>query len=171
MVDPVTLMVFAAVATVAAGGVKAVSQISSSKTASRIQRANAEIAEGQAREALFESGEEARRKTILLRRLRGSQRAAFAKSGALPDVGTPLLADIETKLEGERDISLIRRAGQVEAAILRSRANLFRLDARSIRRGGLLAAGGTLLGTAGSVLGQVSGAQVAKVQLKNASTR
>ena len=83
------VFIIAAMLTAAAGGAKAISQIQSSKTASRIQRTNAEIAEGQAREALFESGEEARRKAIHLRRLRGSQRAAFAKSGALPDVGTP----------------------------------------------------------------------------------
>ena len=87
--------------------------------------ANAQIARNQAREAQIRTSENVRRQRLALGRLRGKQRAGFAASGVLTAAGTPLLIDVTTATEGERDIALTKRAGTIEAGILTTQASIF----------------------------------------------
>ncbi len=114
----------------------------------KVADANAQIARQQAREAQIRTTENVRRQRIQLGRLRGKQRAGFARAGVITTAGTPLLVDVTTATEGERDIALTKRAGQVEAAILTSQANLFKQRGETALGAGILKGGATLLGGA-----------------------
>jgi len=110
--------------------------------------ANAQIARNQAREAQIRTSENVRRQRLALGRLRGKQRAGFAASGVVTAAGTPLLIDVTTATEGERDISLTKRAGTIEAGILTTQASIFQQQGKAALGTAILKGGATLLGGA-----------------------
>ncbi len=108
----------AAVAVILGGVLSAVSAISQASAKSDQLKSNAQIAEANAAEAQFQSQEQARLKRRQLSRLIGKQKAGFAKGGVRVGEGTPLLISAETEQEGQRDIDLTLRAGNIEALSL-----------------------------------------------------
>jgi len=124
-------LAFAGAATSAVGGILG-------------SRSRAKAAEEEARILEIETAEAVRAAKIQLKRVLSTQRANFSASGVRVDVGTPQAVKRDTKREGQRQISLIRELGA-------ARADLFRDSAKDTRRGGLIAAGGTLLGGAGKL--------------------
>lgn len=110
--------------------------------------ANAQIARQQAREAQIKTAENVRRQRIQLGRLRGKQAAGFARGGVVTSAGTPLLVDVVTEIEGERDIAFIKRAGDAQAAALTSQASIFETQGKRALAGGILGGVSTLLGGA-----------------------
>lgn len=131
-----------------AAGIGAGGAILSGIQQQKVAEANAQIARQQAREAQIRTAENVRRQRIRLERLRGKQRAGFAASGVVSTAGTPLLVDVTTEIEGERDIAFLKRAGQAQAAALTSQASIFESQGKAALGAGILGAGTTLLGGA-----------------------
>jgi hypothetical protein len=86
------------------------------------------------------------------RRLKASQRAAFSKSGARVDVGTPMMVMAEQASDMERDILQQRRNRMIELRGLKSQATMTRFessrDAKQAGHAGKVGAVSTLLGGA-----------------------
>jgi hypothetical protein len=87
------------------------------------------------------------------RKLKASQVAAYAKSGAEISSGTPLLVLAEQAGEMERDILEQRRNRMIQAQGLRHQADVAKYQGRMASRAGILGAGGTLLGGAAGLGG------------------
>lgn len=64
------------------------------------------------------------------RRLKASQRAAYAKGGAMIDSGTPLLVQVEQAGEMSRDILENRRNRMIQATGLRHQGDVTELQAK-----------------------------------------
>lgn len=139
----------AAIAVVLGGVLSAVSAISQAKSKSDQLKSNAQIAEANAAEAQFQSQEQARLKRQQLNRLIGRQKAGFAKGGVRTTEGTPLLITEETEQEGQRDIDLTLRAGNIESLALRNQASRFKKQAKEAKTAGFLGAATSLLGAVG----------------------
>lgn len=139
----------AAIVMVVGGVISAIGAISEANSKANALKSNAQIAEVQAQEAQFLSQETARRKRLQLNRLIGKQRAGFAKGGVRTTEGTALLVQEETEQEGQFDIDLSLRAGNIESLILKRQAASFRSQAKSAKTAGFLGAAGSLLGSVG----------------------
>jgi hypothetical protein len=83
------------------------------------------------------------------RELKASQLAAYAKSGAVPTSGTPLVVMAEQAADMERDILERRRSRLIEQQQLRSQAEMLKAQGKAASRGGLLGGAAQLLGGAG----------------------
>jgi hypothetical protein len=81
--------------------------------------------------------------------LKASQYAAYAKSGAMPSSGTPLLVQIEQAGKIQRDINEARRNRMIEASGLRHQGDVALAQAKAGERA-------QLLGTVGSTFGMVA---------------
>ena len=86
-------------------------------------------------------------------RLLASQRAGFAKSGAVGTEGTPLLLMAEQAGTAELDILNQQRNRAMEATALRSEADLQRFQGKSAARAGAIGAAGTALSGVGDGIG------------------
>lgn len=91
---------------------------------------------------------ETRRSRDEARRLKASQLAGFAKSGARVDVGTPLLVMAEQAGDMERDILNQRRNRQIEIQGLRSGADMTKFGAKQTGTASKIGTATTLLGGA-----------------------
>ena len=78
-----------------------------------------------------------------LRRFIGSQRAAYAASGVVVDEGTPLAVVRETERLGEEERRAILEGYDARISSLRT-------ERRRLMVGGMMGAGGTLLGGVGA---------------------
>ena len=83
-----------------------------------------------------------------LKKLIGTQRAMYGKSGVTTE-GSPLLVMEETAAQGEIDALLIRQHGQARAAELSGERALVTMGGRQAFYGGITRAGGSLLTGAG----------------------
>ena len=95
-------------------------------------------------------------------RLQASQRAAYAKSGAVMTEGTPLLVMAEQAGMMELDILNQQRNRALEASALRSQVTLDRYAGSQAAKAGTIGAGGTLLSGVGSAVMGVSSAKASK---------
>ena len=109
-------------------------------------RYSAKIKGQQARLTEQEMESETTRSHEEARRLKGSQLAAFAKSGAQDSSGTPLLVMAEQAGEMEMDILEQRRNRMIEAEGLRSEAEMLKWQGKQAKRAGTIGAFSTLLG-------------------------
>jgi hypothetical protein len=79
------------------------------------------------------------------RRILASQRAAIGQSGVMGDVGSPLLAQIESAGQAELNARRTRYAYETNAKGFESEAILRGFESRSTRRAGYVQAGSSLL--------------------------
>ena len=85
------------------------------------------------------------------RRMKATQRATYATSGAEITSGTPLLVMAEQSAKMERDILQQRRNRMIEAQQLRSEAAMTQYGGQMQKRAGTLGAFSTILGGAGKI--------------------
>lgn len=144
---------------VAGAGVMAYGQIqegraakAEAKSAQNLANYNAAIMEQEAKAAEQKGRFEQRRQAKKAERIKSSLRARIAKTGAVPDVGTPLLVASEQAAELELENLLIGYEARTTARRARSQAELDILSGKiAKRRGGArekaayLRAGTTLL--------------------------
>jgi hypothetical protein len=133
----------------------AVGQIRAGNDARRVGEFNAQVAEAQAKDAVFRGAEEESRLRTSIRGLIGSQRAGFAGQGV--DVGGGSAADVQADAAflGEQDAQQIRRNAAREAWG-------FRVEAENARRGGKIAQNQSRWGAAGTLLGTGSNLMMAR---------
>jgi hypothetical protein len=80
-----------------------------------------------------------------------AQRAQTAASGFQPDTGTPLELQIDTQLQGEIDIALLRQSGGIEQLRLQNSGTMARAQGYGVAAGLYGQAAGSLLSTATSM--------------------
>jgi hypothetical protein len=164
-VDPATLAVVSAAASVLGTGVSAYGQIQAGQAAkaagdynAAVARNNQIVAERQAQDALArgEVAETEQRRKV--RMLASSQRAALGASGVQLDAGTPLDLLGDTAAMGELDALTIRNNAEREAYGYRvqgvnfgAEAGLQTMRGNNAMSGALMSAGGTVLSGAGNV--------------------
>lgn len=164
-VEPATLAMISAAASVIGTGVSAVGQVQAGKAAqaagdynAAVARNNQIVAEQQAADAQRrgEVAETEQRRKV--RMLAGSQRAALGASGVQLDAGTPLDLLGDTAAMGELDALTIRNNAEREAYGYRvqgvnfgAEAGLQTMRGNNAMSGALMSAGGTVLSGAGNV--------------------
>jgi hypothetical protein len=164
-VEPATLAMISAAASVIGTGVSAVGQVQAGKAAqaagdynAAVARNNQIVAEQQAADAQRrgEVAETEQRRKV--RMLTGTQRAALAASGVQLDQGTALDILGDTAAMGELDALTIRNNAEREAYGYRvqgvnfgAEAGLQTMRGQSAMTSGLIGAGGTVLSGAGNV--------------------
>lgn len=164
-VDPATLAVVSAAASVIGTGVSAYGQVQAGQAAkaagdynAAVARNNQIVAEQQAADAQRrgEVAETEQRRKV--RMLAGTQRAALAASGVQLDQGTALDILGDTAAMGELDALTIRNNAEREAYGYRvqgvnfgAEAGLQTMRGQSAMTSGLIGAGGTVLSGAGNV--------------------
>lgn len=121
-----------------------------------VQRANAQVADWQAQDAVMRGKTAESTHRLKTANLKGSQRAALAARGIALDEGSALDVLTTTDVMGEADALMIRDNAAKEAWALRQqgrgiRANAALLDYRADSESPLLSASSTLLTGAGSV--------------------
>jgi hypothetical protein len=119
---------------------------------------NAQVADAQAQDALERGVEEESRFKQNVRRLIGTQRAAFAGGGVAVNVGSARDVRADTEYLAQLDVEQIRSNAEreawghrVESSDLRMQADVARRGGKSAASAGKWAAGGTLL-SGGSML-------------------
>jgi len=151
--DPITAML------IVGTGLQAVTQIQAGReaqaqaeSAQNIANRNAALMEREAKAIKAKTEFEQKRQVEAAARIKSRLRARLAATGAVPDIGTPLLIQEEQAEELELKQILIGYEGQVEAAKARSQAELDRLTGRiaikkgkAAKRAGYIGAGATLL--------------------------
>jgi hypothetical protein len=118
---------------------------------------NARLREQQAKLTEQAMASETTRSHQEARRMKASQEAAYASSGAVVGSGTPLLVLAEQAGAMEKDILNQRRSRMMEAQGLRSEAAMLKYEGRMAKRAGTIGAVSTLLGTGASLAGGMGG--------------
>lgn len=125
---------------------------------------NATLSERRARDALERGKLEEQQKRREVAQIEGRQKAAMAANGVDLSFGSPLDTLVDTAVMGELDALTIRSNTareaydhQVAAVNGRADANLRRMNASATKKGGNLAAFGTILTGAGKAYGQSTG--------------
>lgn len=123
----------------------------------QVAEMNAKLAERRAQDSIRRGMDEEQRQRIQTARLSGQQMVAIAANGIDADFGSPMDVLVDTQVLGELDALTIRTNAEREAYDHRmnamnqqSQAGLLRAEASAARKGGMLAAAGTLLSGFGS---------------------
>jgi len=131
---------------------------------SKVQDMNATLSERRARDALERGKLEEQQKRNEVAQISGRQKAGMAANGVDLSFGSPLDVLVDTATMGELDALTIRSNSareaydyRVQAVNGRADANLSRMNASATKKGGNLAAFGTLLSGAGKAYGQAYG--------------
>jgi hypothetical protein len=146
-------MAFIAAGAIVVAGVAltAYGQYEAGQSAKATANYNAKLAENEAiakeQQARVESQQMQKNKERLL----ASQRAGFAKGGAVITEGTPLLLMAEQAGTAELDILNQQRNRAMEATSLRSEATISKFSGKQAARAGNIGAAGTVIGGAGSI--------------------
>ena len=139
----------ATAAVVIGGAVTAYSQYEAGQAAKATANYNAKLAENEAlakeQQAHIESQQMQKQKERLI----ASQRAGFAKGGAVVTEGTPLLLMAEQAGTAELDILNQQRNRAMESTSLKSEASMQRYQGKQTARAANIQAAGTVLSTAG----------------------
>lgn len=117
---------------------------------------NARLAEIRAKEAEKEGKRQELLHRMKVEKLKGTQRAAAAASGAVVGEGSPMDVLLDTELLGEMDAMTIRHNTAMEAWGYRAQAGQYGLEAnmyRAQKGSPALAFGTSLLGSAGQLAG------------------
>jgi hypothetical protein len=136
-----------------AGGFKAFTQLQAGKANSAIDNWNAEIADLQSRDAISRGQEEQNKLRRGARRLIGAQRAGFAGQGVAVDSGSAAAVVEDTYTLSEADARTVANNAIREAWGFQVQATGSRFQAGQARRGGFMAAAGTLLDTGSDIYG------------------
>ena len=86
------------------------------------------------------------------RRFKAAQRAAYAKSGALPTSGTPLLVMMEQAGDIEQDIMMQRHEREKQAILSENRARMIDWETKQAKKAAQLGMAGTALGMVGQAI-------------------
>jgi len=148
---------FGAILGLAGGGMSAFGSyaggMAQRKTAeynARVMRQRAQMVEQASRSETTRAHKEARK-------LKATQQAGFAKSGAMLTSGTPLMVLAEQAGEMERDILEQRRNRMIEAQGLRSQAEMLKIQGKQASTAGKLGAVTALLGAGAGAAGSFGG--------------
>lgn len=127
----------------------------------QIANMNAQIAEEEAKSTLDAGAREEQQHRMKVAMLKGNQRAAMAANNVDIGSGSPLEVLIDTAYAGEMDALTIRTNTnrnaynkRVEAANLRAQSQLYKMEAKQARTGGMLSALGTLASGFGDAYGK-----------------
>ncbi len=137
----------------------------------KIADMNATISERRAKDAMERGQQEEQRKRIDVAQLQGRQRAAMAANGLDLTFGSPLDTLVDTAVLGELDALTIRQNTarevydrKVDASNQRAGAQLQRMEGRSAKSAGYLAAAGTVLTGAGRAYGQYKQSKIGAIE-------
>lgn len=134
----------------ASAAMSAVGAISQGQAQQNMANYNAAVAEREAEQAKRAAAFEESANRDQAARLKGLQRAAFAKSG-VSQTGTPLLVEADTEMQAEQDALAIRYSGSIAEARAKSRASLERQRGKAAKQAGYFGAGASLLNGASRV--------------------
>ena len=133
----------------------------SAKYNAQVAEMNATLADRRARDAIERGQVEEQQKRAQVAQLQGRQQAAMAANGVDLSFGSPLDTLVDTAVLGELDALTIRQNAareaydyQVQGVNSRADASLSRMNASSAKKGGYLAAAGTVLGGGAKAYGQ-----------------
>lgn len=133
-----------AVASLASSAVAAKGELESGEAQQEAAEYNAQVDEEDAvaaeKKAIYEEGIQRDR----VRNFLSQQRAAIGKSG-VSVAGSPLLALLDTRKQGELDALAIRQGGQTQASRLRSQAAQTRKTGQAAMKASRYRAGSSLL--------------------------
>ena len=135
--------------TVIGGAITAYSQHEAGKAAEATGKYNAKLAENEAKAKEQQAHVESMQMQKQKERLQASQRAGFAKGGAVITEGTPLLLMAEQAGAAELDILNNQRNRAMEVVSLKSEASMSRYQGKQAARAANIQAGATVLSTAG----------------------
>ena len=152
----------AATAFVAGTGLQVYGQYQAGKAQEEAAEYNAEVARQRAEATRSAMASETSLAHKRARRLKAEQRAAYAKSGALPSAGTPLLVMLEQAGEIEQDIMTQRYNRMLEARGHESQAKMREWEGKQARYASYLQMGSTLLSSVGSMGMQYAGSGLVK---------
>jgi hypothetical protein len=144
-----TLAIVAIAATVAGAGVAAYSANEQAKSQQKMANYNASLMDSEAAQRNADARTAANAQRAQNDALRAKQRALYAKAGVV-SAGTPLLVQAEQAATMELAALDIERTGNLEAARMRSQADMDRMSGRAARSAGRLQVAGTVLQGAGS---------------------
>ncbi len=135
---------------------QAQAQASASEYNAKVQEMNAVVSERRARDAIERGQTEEQMKRQEVQKVLGAQTAAMAANGVDLSFGSPLDTLVDTATLGELDALTIRSNAyreahdyEVGAVNQRAGAGLSRMEGDAAKRGGYLAAAGTVLTGAG----------------------
>ena len=131
-------------------GLGAYSSIQQGQAAKSAAEYNAAVARNNAAASQTQASEEAARSRSRTRRALSSQRAQFAKSGAMVS-GSALDVLYDSSIQGEMDALSIEYRGAVEANRYMAQAGLNRMEGRSASQAGYLQGAGSILGGASNM--------------------
>ena len=147
-----SMVVVGTIVTVVGAGISAYGKYQSGQAQKAMADYNAKLAENEA----IAKEQQAHAESLQMRkdkeRLQASQRAGFAKSGAIITEGTPLLVMAEQAGIMELDILNAQRNRALESSALRSQATLDKYAGKQAATAGTIGAGATLLSGVGSAL-------------------
>lgn len=158
-----TLMAVSTASTVlgaGAGAYGAYKQADAAKEATSFNAAGYEqnrvYAEQQATDAIARGEENARRSRMAMRMLIGAQRARMAANNVKLDSGSPLAVQMDTRMLGELDVTMLRENAKREADGYRNQGASYGVQAALTKAQGdsvspFLAVAPTVLTSAGSV--------------------
>ena len=152
-----SFVVVGAVAVVAGTGLAAYGQYEAGQQAKATANYNAKLAENEAKAKEQQAHVESQQMQKQKERLIASQRAGFAKGGAVITEGTPLLLMAEQAGEAELDILQNQRNRAMEATALKSEASLQKYQGKQAARAANIGAIGTVIGGVGGLAGQLGG--------------
>lgn len=144
-----TLAVIAIAATVAGAGVSAYAANEQAKSQQKMANYNAALMDNEAAQRAADARTAANAQRAQNDALRAKQRALYAKAGVV-SAGTPLLVQAEQAATLEMAALDIERTGNLEAARMRSQADMDRMSGRAARSAGRLQVAGTVLQGAGA---------------------
>lgn len=153
MADPVTAALVAS-AVVGSAGALQEGRVARAEgeAAQRVSEYNASVAEQEAKATRARTRFEQRRQSQQAQRIKGSQRAALATSGAQIGTGTPLDLQVEQANELELENLLIGYEGrqaerrlQSQAGLDRTQGQIYRQRGRNEQAAARIGAGATLL--------------------------
>ena len=137
-------------------GLQMLSQQQAGKKQEELSKYNAALLEQNAVITAQTMEAETARANKNARRLKGSQRAAYGKSGAMIDSGTPLLVMAEQAGAMQKDILNERRNRMLEIQSLHSQAEVARMGGDAAQQAAKLGMASTLLNTGASMYGSRS---------------
>jgi len=133
------------VTAVAGAGVSAYGQYQAGQAQKAMGDYNAKLARNEAIAKEQATAAETQRMRTQKERALASQRAAYAKTGAMTTTGTPLLAMAEQAGLMELDILNMQRTGAMSAGASRSEAAMSKYQGSQAAKAGTIGAGSTLL--------------------------
>jgi len=138
----------------AAAGMGALQSLQAGKDAKAWSEYNAAVLEREAEMARQNAALEAEQQRKAGERMKGAQRAAFAKAGVDVGSGSPLDVLAETAAETELAVSTIKWAGEQQARRAISAAEASRMKGDAAKRASYWGAGTTLLSGASRMASQ-----------------